>query len=199
MSDETVKDEAITPKKKGGGLVVKAGIALVLLGIGGGAAYGLQLAGVFPGPGHEETSEDNNPKLVLKGEDDPYASLTDAGSEDSAIDIPGDGGNKYRTAYFTFSDDFTSNLKDTTGLIQVSLAASTHHDSRVLLWLEKHELAVRSAVVVVLADTTEDDVRTPEGKQHLQERLTKAINEVLTEAEGFGGVNAVYFRSLLVQ
>ena len=37
------------------------------------------------------------------------------------------------------------------------------------------------------------------GKEKLQQRLTKAINEALEEREGFGGVDNVYFRSFIVQ
>jgi flagellar FliL protein len=51
----------------------------------------------------------------------------------------------------------------------------------------------------VLADTPEEDIQSVEGKGRLQQRLTATINKVLTEAEGFGGVDAVYFRSFLVQ
>jgi flagellar FliL protein len=38
-----------------------------------------------------------------------------------------------------------------------------------------------------------------EGKELLQKRLAAAINKVLTDEEGFGGVDNVYFRSLLIQ
>ena len=68
-----------------------------------------------------------------------------------------------------------------------------------MLWLKKHELAVRSAMLAVLADTPEEEVYTVEGKDRLQKRLTAAINRVLTETEGFGGIDAVYFKSFLVQ
>ena len=37
------------------------------------------------------------------------------------------------------------------------------------------------------------------GKDRLQKRLTAAINKVLKDEEGFGGVDNVYFRSFLVQ
>jgi flagellar FliL protein len=81
----------------------------------------------------------------------------------------------------------------------MSLACSTRRDGRVLMWLKKHELAIRSRMLEVLADTPEEDVYTIEGKDRLQKRLTAAINKVLTDTEGFGGVDAVYFRSILVQ
>ena len=65
--------------------------------------------------------------------------------------------------------------------------------------LKKHELAVRSGMLGVLADTPEEDVYSLDGKKHLQKRLTGAINEVLTENEGFGGVDAVYFKTFIIQ
>ena len=40
---------------------------------------------------------------------------------------------------------------------------------------------------------------SPEGKERLQKRLTETINRVLTKTEGFGGVDAVHFKSFLVQ
>ena len=66
--------------------------------------------------------------------------------------------------------------------MQISLACSTHRDGRVLQWLKKHELAIRSEILVVLADTPEEDAFVPEGKQRLQKRLTGAINKVLDRA-----------------
>lgn len=187
-------------KKKGkGGLLIKVGLGLVLMAAGGGAAFGLLQSGMIPGAEHAEKKPEG-PELVLKGEEDPYAPPAGEGESGAAgEDVTGEGGSKYRTSYFTFTDDFTSNLKNSAGLIQLSLAASTHRDGRVILWLKKHELAVRSRILVVLADTPEEEVLTAEGKERLQKRIADAINEVLIEAEGFGGVDSVYFRSLLVQ
>ena len=59
--------------------------------------------------------------------------------------------------------------------------------------------AIRSAILVVLADTPDVDAHSAPGKDHLQKRLAAAINKVLTEEEGYGGVDQVYFRSFLVQ
>lgn len=183
--------------KKGGGLVTKAAIGLVLVGAGGGGVFALQQAGMLGGG--KAVAEDTTPKLVLKGQPDPFAPPPGKGEGEGAVEVEGDGGNKYRTTYFSFSDDFTSNLQGSAGLVQMSLAASTHRDGRVLMWLKKHELAVRSAILIVLADTPEEEVLNPEGKKRLQRRIADAINNVLIEAEGFGGVENVYFRSFLVQ
>jgi flagellar FliL protein len=199
MSDKKDKDAKDAKPAKGKGMAVKIGGALALLAAGGGGVFGLVQAGVIGGGGGEHEKEDNSPKLIRKGEEDPFAPKTKEKEGEGLPEVEGDGGSEYRTVYYNFTDDFTSNLKNSDGLVQVSLAASTRRDGRVLMWMKKHELAIRSAMLAVLADTPEEDVYTMEGKDRLQKRLTAAINKVLTETEGFGGVDAVYFKSFLVQ
>ena len=198
MSDKP--DKHADPKKKGKAkgkmmMMILGGVGL--LGIGGGAAYGMIATGIIGGGHHEK--EDNQPKLIRKGEEDPYAPQGKEGEEEGAAEVHGEGGSEYRTAYYVFQDEFTSNLKESGALVQISLAASTRRDGRVLMWMKTHELAIRSALLQVLADTPENDISTIEGKEHLQARLTSAINKVLMEKEGFGGVDAVYFKSFIVQ
>jgi flagellar FliL protein len=192
MSDDTEKKP-----KKGKGLMVKALGGLALLGVGGGGVFAAVQSGMIGG--HAEAKEDNNPKLIRKGEEDPYAVHAKEGEEGAAEAVYGEGGSEYRTAYYTYEGDFTANLKGSDSLIQVSVAASTRRDGRVLMWQKEHELAIRSAILAVLADTTEDEASTIEGKARLQKRLTAAINKVLTDEEGFGGVDDVFFRSFIVQ
>lgn len=198
MSDKKTKE----PKpKKGKGMLVKLVAGLVLIGAGGGGTFALVKTGMIGGgEGGEHAKEDNKPKLIRKGEEDPYAPKTEAKEgEGGGAEVEGDGGSEFKTSYYNFTEDFTSNLRNSSALVQISLACSTRRDGRVLMWLKKHELAIRSQILVVLADTPEEDAFTPEGKERLQKRLTDAINKVLTEAEGFGGVDKVYFKSFLVQ
>lgn len=195
------KEKEAKPKKGKGGAVMLIAVALGMLTVGGGGAYGLFAAGIIGGgekdKGHEK--EERGPKLIRKGEEDPYAPKTEDKEKAAAPEVDGDGGSEFRTVYYTFSEDFTSNLRDSTALVQMSVAASTRRDGRVMMWMKKHELAIRSAMLAVLADTPEQDVYSVEGKDRLQKRLTAAINKVLTETEGFGGIDAVYFKSFLVQ
>lgn len=195
-SKDKAKDSDGEGKPKGG-LVKMIVFALVLLGIGAGGAYGAFAAGLIGGG--EAVAEDNSPKLILKGEEDPYAPPDDGKDKDAVEPIHGDGGSKYRTAYYSFEEPFTSNLSDSAALIQVDLAASTQRDGRVLQWIKQHELAVRSALLAELANTPEADLYSAKDKERLQQRLADAINDVLTEKEGFGGVDAVHFKALLIQ
>ncbi|MCL4672925.1 MAG: flagellar basal body-associated FliL family protein [Sphingomonadaceae bacterium] len=184
------------PAKSGGKMKLVL-IAVAMLAAGAGGAYGAVASGLLGG--HAASGPDL-PRQVTKGGEDPYAPASDAKGKDAGAEpVYGDGGSQFRRLYFSFEEGFTSNLKDSTGLVQLTLAVSTTYDGRVLQWLERHQLAIRSAVLVELANTPEEDVFTAEGKQRLQDRLVKAINRVLTEQEGFGGVDAVHFRSFLVQ
>jgi flagellar protein FliL len=197
MSDAS--ETEAKPKKKGKGLLFKLLTGLVLIGAGGGGTFALVQSGMIGADEGEKKKEKDEPKLVRKGEEDPYAPKTEAKEGEGAPEVEGEGGSEYRTSYYNFTEDFTSNLKNSSALVQISLACSTRRDGRVLMWLKKHELAIRSEILVVLADTPEEDAFVPEGKERLQKRLTGAINQVLIETEGFGGVDQVYFKSFLVQ
>ena len=195
MSTENAPQE-IPPKKKGGKLKLVL-FAVLLLAAGGGGTYAAFASGMLGAHGTQE--EDNNPKLVRKGDEDPYPFTGGGETKDKAPVVHGAGGGEYRTAYYNFTEEFTSNLANGNALVQVSIAASTHYDGRVLMWLAEHETALRSRILAELAATSEEDLASIKGKEELQQRLTKALNEVLEEREGFGGVDSVYFRSFIVQ
>lgn len=180
---------------KGGMIKIAIG-AVLLLGLGAGGAYGAFAMGLLGGGGE---AEPDIPKLVLKSEEDPYTLPGAEKEKDAAAPVYGEGGSKYRTAYYSFEESFTSNLADSAGLVQLELAVSTRHDGRVLQWVKNHELAIRSAILAQLAATSETEVYDVAGKERLAKRLTKAINAVLEENEGFGGIDAVHFRGFLVQ
>lgn len=188
---------------EGGGTSAKGGMikiiigAVLLLGVGAGGAYGAFAMGMFGGGGGPD--EPDTPKLVMKGDDDAYPLPGAEKTKDAAPPVYGEGGSKYRTAYYSFEESFTSNLADSPGLVQMELAVSTRRDGRVLQWVHSHELAIRSVILAQLAATPEAEVYDVGGKERLGKRLTKAINDVLEENEGFGGVDSVHFRGFIVQ
>jgi flagellar FliL protein len=183
--------EAAAPKKKGKKLIL---ILALLVLVGAGAGAGVYFSGIL-GPSHEEGAEPAKdlPKLLPKGSKPKEAEgeKSEGGSAE--------GGPAYESSYFQIEKEFTSNLKDSSHLIQIGLAVSTPYDEKVIEHLKAHELAVRSAVLMTLTDTDEELIFTPEGKKDLQARLVKAINAVLKEKEGFGGVGNVYFTNFIVQ
>lgn len=105
----------------------------------------------------------------------------------------------YQASYYQMDRPFTSNLKNSTSYAQLSISIATYYDERVLENIEEHETAIRSAILLVLAEQEITALNTQQGKQMLQEILTRAINKLLEEKTGFGGVNNVYFTSFVVQ
>ncbi len=208
MSDSN-EAAAAPKKKKKGKLLLFAGVPVLLLAGGGGATFYGMKAGWFNAAAHAEESDE--PHLVPKSEE-KRASLKaeggehgEGGGEASAAGHggkptpKGEGGDKYASSYYPMEKEFTSNLQDSVHFIQVGIAVSTPYDERVLENIKTHEIAIRSAVLMALGETTEDEVFTAEGKRHIQDRLAKAINGVLKEKEGFGGVSNVYFTNFIVQ
>lgn len=200
MSDTNEKPA----KKKGKLPLIIAGVAGVLL-IGGGAGAGIYLSRSTSAHGAEAEKKDQ-PQLVLKGQEEEKKEEgghgESGGSHGGAAEAAPPGSEnaaKYASSYYQLQKEFTSNLKDSPHFIQIGIAVSTNYDSRVIKNVEANELAVRSAVLMTLSDTDEMQVFNPEGKKQLQKRLVGAINQVLTEKEGFGGVGNVYFTNFIVQ
>jgi flagellar FliL protein len=219
MSDEA----AAKPKKaKGKGMKMIMLIALVLVVGGVGAAGGLYAAGAFtkaPGP-----KEDfNRPQLVLMGESaeeigDSFAAKAHAaegeageghgeGHGEGGHDKPGKGVDlpspsdpaKYQATYFQVQAPFTTNLVDTDSFAQISIAVATYYDNRVIQAMTTHETAIRSAILMMLAQESQTALDTPAGKEALQARLKTVINTVLKQKTGYGGIDNVYFTNFVIQ
>jgi flagellar FliL protein len=201
MSDTPAAEPA--PKKKGkAGKLLVMGAALAVL-IGGGVAGGLYL-----GKSASAQAGDHGPKLVPKSEQkrgaDAGGDHGGSGGEESHVaggkpTPKGEGGEAYASNYYAMEKEFTSNLKDSVHFIQVGVAVSTPYDETVIEHLKTNDIAVRSAILMALGDTTEEQVFTSEGKQQLSKRLTTAINATLKQKEGFGGISNTYFTSFVVQ
>ncbi|MDG5488302.1 flagellar basal body-associated FliL family protein [Sphingomonas sp. BGYR3] len=206
MSD--AKPDEAAPKKKGGKMKwILIGLGVLVLG-GGGAGAGLYFGGVIGGKadGHAEAS---GPKLVPHSEQKRAEAGkegggegegSEGGSESAGKPTPkGEGGDEYASNYYALEKEFTSNLRESVHFIQVGVAVSTPYDDTVINNLKTHEIAVRSAILLALSETEEEEVFTADGKAKLQRRLTKAVNDTLKQKEGFGGISNVYFTNFIVQ
>lgn len=203
MAKHDDKDADQAPKKKGGAMKWVIIIVVTLIVIGGGVGGGLYAmqAGLFGG-GHGEAAHIEMPRLVPKSEE-----IRGGGEEgghggggSSGHHKPmGKGGDKYASNYYAMEKEFTSNLRESVHFIQVGIAISTPYDERVIENLKTHEIAVRSAVLLTLGEATEEQVFAVEGKRQMQAQLVKAVNAVLKQKEGFGGVGNVYFTNFVVQ
>ncbi|RYD50930.1 MAG: flagellar basal body-associated FliL family protein [Sphingomonadales bacterium] len=205
MMEKPTDDTTPAPKKKKKGkLLLFLGAPLLLLGGGGGAAYAMGWLNVASGGAHEEKADE--PRLVPKSDEKRGAEGGHGGGDGEAAaghggkpTPKGEGGDKYASSYYPMEKEFTSNLQDSVHFIQVGVAVSTPYDEKVLESIKTHEIAIRSAVLMALGETSEEEVFTAAGKKGIQDRLAKAINGVLKEKEGFGGVSNVYFTNFIVQ
>lgn len=189
-------------RKRGRMLLLIAGAILLA---GGGAGAGIYAAGGFGD--HKETVDPNRPKLVLRNKDAEPPAEGEEGKEaplkEGTVSVPNDrikvDPAKYEITYVPVEQPFTANLADGSGFIQIGISLATYYDGKVVQNIRRQDVPIRSAVLMVLSEQDPMLLSTAEGKQRLQRQLTGAINDVLRQKEGFGGVDNVYFNSLVIQ
>ncbi|MFN3748574.1 MAG: flagellar basal body-associated protein FliL [Sphingorhabdus sp.] len=181
------------------------GIGALLLA-GGSAAAAIYVTGGLSDKGHAE--DPNRPKLVLRSSDPAEPSTggeadAETNLKEGSVSVPHDrikvDPAKYEITYFPIEQPFTANLADGSGFIQIGISLSTYYDGKVINNIKRQDVPIRSAVLMVLSEQEPTVLSTAQGKQLLQRELTQAINTVLRQKEGFGGVDNVYFNSLVIQ
>ena len=195
-----VKEE--DQQKKGGILkiILFAFGAILLLVIGLAIGYFL-----FGGEPEADPSQEVN--QIIEGEpvkkkDELEEDKSEEEGEDGLIkknvkSIP--EVDAYETTYFEFPGDFTTNLKNSRKFLQISVGVSTQYDEKVIEMVDQHQLALRSVILSVISDFTEDDISGSDGKTKLSDRLLKEMNLKLETLKEFPGIEGVYFTSFVIQ
>jgi flagellar FliL protein len=195
MSDT---NETPPPARKKGGKMKKILILLVGLIVvgGGGFAGGLYAMGMGPFHRGDEPEEDpNTPHLVVRdGVSEATAAVAREQARRGRIDP-----RVFKATYVPLEGNFTSNLRGGDAFLQVGIGVSTYYDEHVVDNLHTHDMAVRSAILMVLSQQDPVAVTTLQGKEALRQELKNAINNALTIREGFGGIDDVYFTSFVTQ
>lgn len=216
-----MSDEPKAKKKKGGSMKM---ILLLVVGVvvgGAGAAGGLYAAGFFSPKAEGPKEDPNKPVLVLAGESAEDVAKAhggggggegehgggSGGAHPAAGSPPGHGVDlptpanpaAYQATYFQLQAPFTSNMSDTDAFAQISIAVSTYYDLRVIDAIKTHEMAIRSQVLMMLAQQPEEALSSPQGKQALQGKIKGIINDILKQKTGYGGVDNVYFTNFVIQ
>lgn len=106
---------------------------------------------------------------------------------------------RFEYTYKQLDKELLSNLSGTRKVMQIQIAFMTSYDERVFKNVEKHEFAIRGALLDVMRQYTEADVNRPEFRKELAEKLKDEANRVLTQYEDFGGIDAIHFTSFIVQ
>lgn len=199
------KDKNTAPKS-GGSLkkMLMMGVGAIALA-GAGTGAGLYFSGGMSA--NAKTEVNHLPKLVLRSEEPvaieaaedtkeiPLKVGTVAVADDRVKIDP----RKYEITYFPIEQNFTANLEDGSGFIQIGVSLSTYYDGQVISNIRRQSVPIRSAILMVLAEQNPMVLSTKAGKEQLQTQLTHSINQVLRNKEGFGGIDNVYFTNLVIQ
>jgi flagellar protein FliL len=166
-------------------------IAAVLVSVGFGGGYFYFANPLSPQKG----------VLSLIDGTDPAAAATEATNPDLPQKVVKETPDKeeFVTSYYTFKDPLTSNLAGGRRILQVTVGLSTEYDAKVFEHVEANLVALQSDMLAVASGVTEADLSAPGGREKLAGMLRDAINARLEAIEGFGGINAVFFPSFILQ
>ena len=98
---------------------------------------------------------------------------------------------------YEFPGNFTINLKGSRKFLQVGIGVSTH--AAVKESFEIHQLELRSGILTVMSEFTEEDIQGKTGRENLAKAISKELNNKLVKLEGFGVIEEVYFTSFVLQ
>ncbi len=193
MADEQIEEEGGEGKK--GGLIkivllVVGVILVVLLTIG----LTLFFTGFFD-PGPEEVAEQQIEAL----ETDAAAAAEEAAKQPAKVQLEAPPIEKFETVYYELEREFLANVSNSRKVMQVKIAIMTHYDEQVIANIEKHTFAIRSSILDIMRQVTEQDLLKPDFRSQLSEDVRLAMNAALEEFEDFGGVEKVYFSEFIVQ
>jgi flagellar FliL protein len=194
MADEENEE----PKKKSGLvkilIFVFAGILLIAVGLGVGYfMFGSQQ----PDPSEEIDAIIEKTKEEAEAEKQAALEQAENVAEKVAKEKP--EAETFVTTYFEFPGTFTTNLRSSRKFLQLGLGVSTQYDESVMLNIETHQLALRSEILNVMSEFTEEDIQGKAGRESLAKALADGINEKMLKLEGFGGVEEVHFTSFVLQ
>ena len=169
---------------------------VLLLGIGVGAGAFLFMPTQTPIEQLEELIEK---KLKQAGQLPSADGLDEENLEPQKVSKETPVNETFVTSYYTFADNFTTNLNKSKQFLQVSVGVSTQYDETVIENVEKHQMALRSEVLGVIGTYSVDDIDGKIGRDNLANSIKDAINVKLLDLEGFGGVEGVHFTSFVLQ
>jgi flagellar FliL protein len=168
-------------------------LKLTIIIVGGLLIAGLIGGGVLYGLGFFDKSTDFEAALAILESD-----VDDSESSLLEVNMANVG---QKVSYFEITPNLVSNAAGTRKMIQLKVAVMTDYDEeeRILGLVKVHDYPIRSAMLQVLSEQSEEMIEDKDFRQNLSSRLTTEINAVLSEIEGIDGIRAVYFTEFLIQ
>lgn len=190
------EDNDVEVKKKSSKIKIIIFALIGLIVVSAAVAGGLYFTGFFDAK-DEETAEAKLEALEKEAAaaNDPLAKK----AEEKRVTRKSPELTRFEQRYLELERDLIANLTNSRKVMQIQLAVMTQYDQRVFDNVKKHEFALRSVTLDVMRKTTEDDLAKPDFRVQLAEKIRTEINATLEKYEDFGGIEAVYFTSFVVQ
>lgn len=188
-------------KSKKGAILKIAGLVLgglALVGVGLGAGFFL-FGNQPPSPSEQiESIIDRKMQEAAAATDSTEAAAEgEAGPQRQAKQTP--AAETFVTSYYEFPGTFTTNLRNSRKFLQVGIGVSTQYDQTVITNVDTHQLSLRSEILGVISEFTEEEVQGKAGRDAIARAMRDAVNAKLEELESFGGVENLYFTSFILQ
>ena len=163
MAEEEQEEE---PKKGGLMRIIMLALgAIALIGLGIGAGYFL-----FGGkPADPSTEIEEIIERKMKEAEEAKAAEEAANSGPQKKEAP--EVEKFITTYYEFPGNFTTNLRGSRKFLQAGIGVSTQYDENVITNVEDHQLSLRSSILAVMSEFSEQDIEGKSGEMHLQKLL----------------------------
>lgn len=191
-------------KSKKGAILKIAGLVL-----GGLALVGVGLgAGFFIFGNQPPTPSEQIESIIERKMQETAAANAEKAAGDGTAE--GEGGPQrqtketptaetFVTSYYEFPGTFTTNLRNSRKFLQVGIGVSTQYDQTVITNVDTHQLSLRSEILGVISEFTEEEVQGKAGRDAIAKAMRDAVNAKLEELESFGGVENLYFTSFILQ
>lgn len=192
------EDDSNQEEKKSGGLkriLIFALGAMMMIGVGFAAGYFVFNMGEKTPAEEIELIIEN--KLKESGQLPTDEETEEAVPSRVTKEVPET--TTFVTTYYEFPDKFTTNLLNSRKFLQMGLSISTQFDATVIENVEMHTQALRSEILTVMGEFSEETIQGKAGRDDLSRRIKEAINTKLEELEGFGGIENVYFSTFVLQ
>lgn len=175
MAEEESLDVGAEEGKKGGKkkLIIIIALVVLLLGGGGAAAYFFLFSGSDESASTEGSAPSAEDAASLAGLPSIYLKL----DEPFILDFLVDGKQRY---------------------LQLNMTV-TSKDQTQIDALKLNMPLIRNSLVLLFSSQSFDELKTMEGKLALKKAALDAINKLLEEQTGKGGIDAVLFTSFVMQ
>ncbi|HIB62540.1 MAG TPA: flagellar basal body-associated FliL family protein [Methylococcaceae bacterium] len=196
MAEDALEDEEELEKKEPKNILkILVFVLAALLLIGVSVAATLYLTGFF------DVKDEQSVAVLNELEE----STTDADGNLKEKELPEKKkketpeSQQFEQSYQEMKSKFTVNVPHSKKYLQFSISVMTHYDDKVLDNVDKHQTALRSAILQVVRQKPVETYNSEDGMAGVLIEIKEAMNGVLMGYEDFGGIEEVFFTEFVIQ